>query len=163
MWPFGLDRPLVPEAARSLYDAMFSMREVHQLEGHGADVNTAVFSSDDKWILTASDDGTARLWRADSGRACSNHRKALRQGICREFHANDRLIVTFDESNTIRLWNADGTAHRSLFGHSERIKSVEVSRSSDRLSRHPVMGQLVYGDRIRPTNPQLSCGRTTAR
>ncbi len=66
-WPYALDRPLVPEAERSLHDAMFSMREMRVLEGHTADVNTAVFSADDKLILTASDDGTARLWRADLG------------------------------------------------------------------------------------------------
>ena len=85
MWPFALDRPLLPEAERNLYDAMFSMRETHLLEGHKADVNTAVFSSDDKFILTASDDGTARLWRAEFRRVCSNHRNAPRQSTLRHF------------------------------------------------------------------------------
>jgi WD40 repeat protein len=134
MWPFALDRPFVPEAARRLYDAMFSMREAHLLQGHTADVNTAVFSSDDKLILTASDDGTARLWRTDTGEFIRTIGKHSGKVLAGSFIANDRLILTFDESATIWLWNADdGTAHRSLAGHTDRVKSVEVTRSGDQI------------------------------
>jgi WD40 repeat protein len=35
---------------------------------HLSDVNAATFSSDDKFTLSASDDGTARLWETASGR-----------------------------------------------------------------------------------------------
>jgi len=35
---------------------------------HLSDVNAAAFSSDDKFTLSASDDGTARLWETASGR-----------------------------------------------------------------------------------------------
>ena len=134
MWPFALDRPFVPEAARRLNDAMFSMREAHLLEGHTADVNTAVFSSDDKLIVTASDDGTARLWRADTGELIRPIGKHSSKVLAASFLANDRLIVTFDEGDTIWLWNADdGTAHRSLVGHSDRVRTVEVNRTGDRI------------------------------
>ena len=134
MWPFALDRPLVPEAERSLYDAMFSLRETHLLEGHKADVNTAVFSSDDKLILTASDDGTARLWRADSGEFVRTVGKHSGKVLSAIFVANGRLILTFGESDTISLWNADdGSLHHSLVGHSDPIKSVGATRSGDRI------------------------------
>ncbi|MFA5182648.1 MAG: caspase family protein [Syntrophales bacterium] len=35
---------------------------------HSSDVNTVAFSSDEKFTLSASDDGTARLWETASGR-----------------------------------------------------------------------------------------------
>jgi WD40 repeat protein len=33
------------------------------LEGHTAEVNSAVFSRDGKWVVTASSDDTARVWK----------------------------------------------------------------------------------------------------
>jgi WD40 repeat protein len=37
-------------------------------QGHTGWVRTAVFSPDDRRVLTASDDCTARLWEAESGK-----------------------------------------------------------------------------------------------
>ena len=37
-------------------------REVRRFTGHTAEVRGVAFSPDDKYILTASFDGTARLW-----------------------------------------------------------------------------------------------------
>jgi WD40 repeat protein len=133
-WPFALDRPFVPEAARRLYDALFSMREAQVLKGHEKDVNTAVFSADDKSILTASDDGTARLWRADTGELIRTIGIHSSKVLFASFIANDRLILTFEETPLIWLWNAaDGKADRALVGHSDQIKSVEVARSGERI------------------------------
>ena len=38
------------------------------LKGHTYSVRSAVFSADGKLVVTASDDGTARIWDAASGR-----------------------------------------------------------------------------------------------
>ena len=134
-WPYALDRPLVPEAERSLHDAMFSMREMRVLEGHTADVNTAVFSADDKLILTASDDGTARLWRADTGEFVRTIGKHSGKVLSAIFVASNKLILTaVDESATVWLWNAsDGSLHHPLTGHSDPIKSVAATPGGDRI------------------------------
>ena len=39
--------------------------EVLTLKGHREVILSAVFSPDGRSIVTASDDGTARIWRAD--------------------------------------------------------------------------------------------------
>lgn len=133
-WPYALDRPLVPEAERSLQDAMFSIREMRLLEGHEADVNTAVFGANDSLILTASDDGFARLWRANSGESVRTIGKLFGKVLSAVFLAKGQLILTVDESPTIRLWIAsDGSPHRSLDGHSKPIRTVAATRAGDRV------------------------------
>ena len=42
-------------------------RHERYLTGHTATVNTASFSFDGELIVTASDDGTARIWRPETG------------------------------------------------------------------------------------------------
>jgi WD40 repeat protein len=41
-------------------------RELATLHGHQSWVRTAVFSPDGRFIITASTDGTARIWQIDS-------------------------------------------------------------------------------------------------
>ena len=45
----------------AVYDSE-SGEELHRLQGHTATINSAVFSHDGKRVITASDDGTARIW-----------------------------------------------------------------------------------------------------
>jgi WD40 repeat protein len=42
-----------------------SGKEVRRLTGHTDAVNSVAFSADDRLVVTASLDGTARLWYAD--------------------------------------------------------------------------------------------------
>jgi WD40 repeat protein len=49
-------------------DQATRLRDGEPLRGHTSDVNSAAFSPDGKHIVTASDDETARLWDAESGK-----------------------------------------------------------------------------------------------
>jgi WD40 repeat protein len=57
-------RPIVNEALNVLYGARLKQRERAILGGHTDSVASAVFAPDGGRILTASDDGTARLLEA---------------------------------------------------------------------------------------------------
>ena len=65
----GVTRPYVPEAELQLDGAWRALRERLVLKGRTtAAVSSAAFSPDGKRIVTASDDNTARLWDAESGK-----------------------------------------------------------------------------------------------
>ena len=51
-----------------IYDAG-SGRGLAQLHGHTGAIRDIAFSPDGSHLATASDDGTARIWRASDGRA----------------------------------------------------------------------------------------------
>ena len=59
------DRPYVSQAEASLYDAVSQHRELATLAGHTGRVTFAAFSPDGKLLVSASHDGSARLWDVD--------------------------------------------------------------------------------------------------
>ena len=75
-------------------------------------VRAASFSPDGRTVLTASQDKTARLWDAASGKQLQRltHEDAVRAA---SFSPDGRTVVTASEDNTARLWDAakrQGTA-----------------------------------------------------
>ena len=69
---------------------------------------SAAFSPDGKRIVTASDDKTARLWDADTGKPIGEPLKG-HDGMVRSaaFSPDGKRIVTASEDKTARLWDAD--------------------------------------------------------
>ncbi|HEX3407932.1 MAG TPA: WD40 repeat domain-containing protein, partial [Caulobacteraceae bacterium] len=63
----GAARPISAEAAAVLRNVVASDPQVAVLTGHAGAVRTAAFSPDGRRIVTASLDGTARVWDAASG------------------------------------------------------------------------------------------------
>ncbi len=62
------DRPYVPEAEFELDRAQRNLRESIVFSGHASSVSGAAWSPDGTRVITASDDGTARVWEMESGK-----------------------------------------------------------------------------------------------
>jgi hypothetical protein len=78
------------------------------MRGHTGNIFTSAFSPDNQGIVTASDDGTARVWRADGLGApvvLSGHEGKL---FFAAFSADGRFVVTCSDDRTARVWPADG-------------------------------------------------------
>lgn len=76
------------------------------LSGHRGPVRSAAFSPDGKFILTTSDDRTARVWDVKTGREVSvlrGHRKGVRSAA---FSSDGSRMVTSGDDETARVWDA---------------------------------------------------------
>ena len=72
-----------------------------------ARLRAASFSPDGRRIVTASDDKTARVWDAESGKPVGEpmrHEDAVRAA---SFSPDGRRIVTASEDKTARVWDAE--------------------------------------------------------
>ncbi|HEX8422313.1 MAG TPA: WD40 repeat domain-containing protein, partial [Pyrinomonadaceae bacterium] len=75
------------------------------LTGHRGPVRSAVFSPDGRFILTTSDDRTARVWDVKTGVEVSvlrGHRKGL---LSASFSPDGNLMVTSGDDGTARIWD----------------------------------------------------------
>ncbi len=100
-------RPLVFEARVQLYESFARQREYAILEGHDGRVTYAELDGDGKRVLTASHDGTARLWDVETGRqihALAGHEGRVTHAA---FSPDGRRVATASEDRTVRLWNSD--------------------------------------------------------
>ena len=74
----------------------------------------AAFSPDGKMIVTASEDGTARIWDAESGRVLRalEHKDVV---YAAAFSPDGKKIVTASRDKTARIWDAEsGRVLRAL-------------------------------------------------
>ena len=72
---------------------------------HDGPLHTAVFSADGKFVVTASGDGTARVWEAATGKAIG---EPLRHEgvISAAFSPDGKFVVTASGDGTARVWEA---------------------------------------------------------
>jgi WD40 repeat protein len=77
------------------------------LSGHTGPVNLARFSPDGQRVLTASADGTARLWDAATGRELVRYTGHTASIEYAAFSPDCTRIVTASRDNTARVWDAN--------------------------------------------------------
>jgi len=100
------------------------------LEGHTAPVTAMAFTPDSRFLVTASEDKTLRLWNL-----ASMSSMPLRNGgktVDIRMSSNGRRMVTLDEdASSVYLWTLgrDGVprAPSELQGHREPIVTIEIS------------------------------------
>jgi WD40 repeat protein len=121
------------EAGVELFDA--AGKSLRTLPGGGAKVMRVAVSADGKRVAGGSEDGTARVWEADTGRlvrTLGGHRGPV-FGV--SFHPDGRLVTAgFD--GTVRLWDVDdpAAAPRVLRVQGVRFNCAAVSPDGTRLA-----------------------------
>ncbi|HEY4424404.1 MAG TPA: hypothetical protein VGN10_09370 [Pyrinomonadaceae bacterium] len=76
------------------------------LSGHTADINSVAFSPDGRFVVTASADGTARVWDAATGVSRGELRGHSGTVNSASFSPDGKFIVTAGNDATVRLWDA---------------------------------------------------------
>ncbi|HEY5944456.1 MAG TPA: protein kinase [Kofleriaceae bacterium] len=112
-----------------------------QIRGHTAALNSAEWSADGRFIVTASDDETARVWSEVRGKPV--YRGALHHDpgtvVQRALITSDGSIITVGSDLAVRIWELPSTVPedgatpqpikpaRKLVGHSGRIIAAALS------------------------------------
>jgi WD40 repeat protein len=92
-------------------DAELRSRE---LSGHSGDVMEGLFAPDGGTVVTASSDGTAKVWTGD-GRLRSTLPKADAPLDAAAFAHDGQLVATATTEGSITIWETDGWSARSSF------------------------------------------------
>ncbi len=113
-----------------LWDAQTG-EEIQPLSGHSEEVLHAIFSPDGRYVLTASQDTTARLWDVES-------RQEIRQFVGHTdwvssvaYSSDGTRILTGSWDGTARLWDAQtGQELQRFIGNTREVESVMFSPDS---------------------------------
>jgi len=99
-----------------------------QFSGHKKSVNEIDFSSNDRYIVSASSDETIKLWDTNTGKelkSFTGHTSDV-NSVC--FSSDARYIVSASDDKTIKLWDVKtGKLLQTLKGHTDAVKSINLS------------------------------------
>jgi len=107
--------------------------------GHTSGINTAHFSPDGKKVVTASEDGTAKLWHAATGLLLADLTGHLGIVNYAEFSPDGKMIVTAGLNGGVKIWDASSgmlirqLSGNTLVGHWEEVKAAMFSPDSKKI------------------------------
>jgi WD40 repeat protein len=114
-----------PAVADSLRTALLESRVRKILQAGRRPVNVAAYSRDGSKVVTASEDGTARIFRARDGSpvATLHHGGTVTDAA---FSGDGRWVVTSSRDKTARLWTVSGRQIRT-FRHAAPVVDLALS------------------------------------
>ena len=122
--------PKRPETLDALTRIVHNLRERRLIKG----VHSAALNPDGSRIVTASDDNTARVWDAATGKeiaVLSGHQRNVTSAA---FSPDGARVVTASYDKTARVWYAaTGNAIAVLSGHEDWVKSAAFSPDGSRI------------------------------
>jgi len=120
-------QPPVPAAEEALHQAILSSPVRVTLRGHSDVVSGVAFSLDGKRLATTSQDQTAKVWDAESGKellTLRGHSGPL-EGVA--FSPDGRRLATASQDLTAKVWEAEnGEELLTLRGHSGNVFAVDL-------------------------------------
>jgi WD40 repeat protein/serine/threonine protein kinase len=130
----ALDTAQTLEAENALHRAIHTSRVRLTLSGHRGPVHFVDLSPDEKLIATASQDGTAKLWDAFTGREVLTLVGHDDEVIGIDFSPSGKRIATSSYDGTAKVWDTStGQETMTLTGHKGPLVTVYFSSDGTRL------------------------------
>jgi len=107
--------------------------EIDTFQGHTKSVYLVAVSNDASKALSASEDGTMKVWHVETGKAIHTI-KDIAQVWSVAFSNDGSQILSGGDKGTVKLFESDsGKEIRSFKGHSGRVYSVAFSPDASRV------------------------------
>ncbi len=105
------------EAVNALRQSLIESQVRVGFRGHTGPINAAKFSPDAKLVVTASEDKTARVWDAATGKTVAVLRGHTGPVETAEFSPDGKLVVTASDDGTARVWEAATGRKLAVLAH----------------------------------------------
>jgi len=109
-----------------LRQAVYSVKEHNRFQGHKGAIRSVSFSPDGQTIVSASSDGTVKLWGID-GTLLQTFQGHKDKVYSVSFSPDGQMIASASGDRTVKLWRKDGTLVQTLQEHSSSVNSVSFS------------------------------------
>jgi WD40 repeat protein len=96
-------------------------------------VDSAAFSGDGKWVVTASTDKTARIWDAESGKEIAVLKGHAHSVDSAAFSGDGKWVVTASTDKTARIWDAESGKEIAVLNHANFVWSAVFSEDGKRV------------------------------
>ena len=160
------DRPFLLDAARALADAYVGRREIARFDGGEGELRSIAFSPDGQRLLTASENGIARLWSVAAPSQPASKLVASNVRLYAAIFSPDGArIVTASADGAARLWSAaNGKPIGQPMLHKSDVVSVAFSPDGTRLVTGTLTGvaKIWDGATGAPMGMDLSCGEDSS-
>jgi WD40 repeat protein len=105
------------------------------LEGHVNSVMSVVFSHDSSQLASASEDGTVKIWDAETGKCqqtLEGHGSCVTSVV---FSHDSKQLASASNDGTVKIWDAEtGECLQTLEGQGGSVRSVVFSHDSRQLA-----------------------------
>jgi WD40 repeat protein len=112
-------------AALRLWDARTGESLIELEQRHKSHVRALAFSPDDRWLASASEDGTVCLWEAETGKHVATFSEHGKPVHCLAFSPDSKRIASGGDDNRVLVWTvADRKVVHTLAKHTKPVRGV---------------------------------------